>query len=293
MGMNSNKLIILALILTTLFWQSCTSETKNTDKVVTISTRLGDIKIILFEDTPKHKASFLELAEAGAYDSTNFYRVIKDFMIQGGDIAIHPEFEKEARRLIPAEILPQHIHARGMIGAARQGVNVNPSRKSSTQFYIVQGKIFTQKELTTKISRLNSALPKFLYNGEHQDLIDEFKVLQDSGRHDELQQRILSLRKEIEESLDMNFENTEISKAQIETYTTIGGAPHLDGSYTVFGQVVEGMDTVDKIAALEVDSVDNPLEPVMMKLAIDEVPKDSITAWYGIEYPIPETTEKE
>jgi peptidyl-prolyl cis-trans isomerase B (cyclophilin B) len=131
-----------------------------------------------------------------------------------------------------------------------------------------------------------------LYNGKHQDLIDEFKVLQDSGRSEELQNRILDLREDIEEFLDMNFENTEISQMQIETYTTAGGAPHLDGEYTVFGQVVEGMETVEKITKLKVDSVDNPLEPIYMMVAIENVPKDSITAWYGIIYPVIESEEE-
>ena len=285
MAMNLNRVLRVIVILPLLVWQSCSSKLENQEQLITITTRLGDIKLVLFDDTPKHKASFLELAESDAYDSTTFYRVIKDFMVQGGDVAINPQFEKESRRLIPAEISPEHIHKRGMIGAARQNVGRNPYRKSSTQFYIVQGRTFSEEELTTNIGMINSALSRYLYNGEHQDLIDEFKALQDSGRIDELQNRVLGLREEIEESLDMTFENTEISQMQIDAYTTVGGAPHLDGGYTVFGQVVEGMETVDKIANLKVDSVDNPLEPIYMMVAIEHVPRDSITAWYGMVYP--------
>lgn len=285
MAMSLNRILPTILILGFLAWQSCSSKQENEEQLIKITTRLGDIKIILFDDTPKHKESFLELARDGAYDSTAFYRVIKSFMVQGGDVALNPDFEKESRRLIPSEILPDHIHKRGMIGAARQPQNRNPYRLSSTQFYIVHGRTFSQRELTTDINRLNSALPRYLYNGENQDLIDEFKVLQDSGRNEELQNRVLDLQEEIEAALNMNFENSEISQAQIEAYTTIGGAPHLDGAYTVFGQVVEGMETVDKIASLEVDSVNNPLEPVYMKVSIEYVPKDSISAWYGIIYP--------
>ena len=285
MAMNFNRAFRIIVLLPLIVWQSCSSKLENQEQLITITTRLGDIKLVLFDDTPKHKASFIELTESGAYDSTTFYRVIKDFMVQGGDVAINPQFEKESRRLIPAEISPERIHKRGMIGAARQPVNINPYRQSSTQFYIIQGRTFSKEELTTDIGRLNGALSSYLYDGMHQELIDEFKVLQDYGRSEELQNRILALREEIEESLDMNFENTEISKVQIETYTTAGGAPHLDGAYTVFGQVVDGMETVDKIAILEVDSVDNPLEPIYMKVAIESVPKDSIIAWYGITYP--------
>lgn len=292
MAMRLNKAFLAILFLSPLVWQSCSSVEENQEQLITLTTTLGEIKLVLFDDTPKHKASFLELAESGAYDSTTFYRVMEDFMIQGGDVALNPQFEKESRRLIPSEITPEHIHKKGMIGAARQNLSRNPYRQSTTQFYIVQGRTFTKEELATNISQLNSALPRYLYNGKHQDLIDEFKVLQDSGRSEELQNRILALREEIEEFLDMNFENTEISQMQIETYTTAGGAPHLDGEYTVFGQVVEGMETVEKITRLKVDSVDNPLEPIYMMVAIENVPKDSITAWYGIIYPVIRSEEE-
>ena len=264
---------------------SCSSSVE-TDKLVTISTRLGDIKLVLFEDTPFHKESFLELAEAGAYDGTGFHRVIEDFMIQAGDISKNPEFERESRRLIPAEFLSHRIHARGMLGAARQGANVNPEKKSSTQFYIVQGEVYTEEELTTNIEQLNSAFGRFLNDGEHEELKQKCLALQDSGLTEEFQNLILDMRPEIEEAMDLDFENLEITPEQIKLYTTVGGTPHLDGGYTVFGQVVEGMETVDKIASLEVDSDDKPLEPVKITLKVEEHPKDSLIAWYGIEYPI-------
>ena len=286
--MRSSSFHWLSVLIILVLIQSCTTEPKETDQLITISTRLGDVKLILFNDTPIHKKSFLELAEAGAYDSTLFNRVIKEFMIQGGDIALNPDFEKEARRLIPAEIVPNRYHKRGMLAAARQTVNRNPLKKSSTQFYIVQGKVFSHKEITTEIDKINNAFSKYLYDGSHQDLIDKCKALQDSGRFDELQKLILDLRDDMEISLDQDFENKEISKEQIEAYTTVGGAPHLDGGYTIFGQVVEGMETVDKIANLKVDSLDNPIEPVFLQIDIKEVPQDSLTVWYGIVYPKPE-----
>ena len=99
---------------------------------------------------------------------------------------------------------------------------------------------------------------------------------------------MLELRPEIEAALEMDFANQDISEEQMIAYSTIGGAPHLDGEYTVFGQVVEGLSIVDSIAALEVDSVNNPLDPVFMIMSIEPVLKDSMTAWYGIEYPEPD-----
>jgi len=282
--MNLNRLASAIFILLLLVHQSCSTKSEDVDQLITITTRYGDIKLILFEDTPMHKASFLELARAGAYDSTKFHEVVKNFIVQGGNFADKPEFEKESRRLIPAEIIANHLNKRGMIGAARQGINVNPERKSTTQFYIVQGRKISRKELTTKIGHLNGALSRYLYDGSHQELIDEFKLLQDSGKEIELQERVLELREEIEAALNLNFENSEISQAQIEAYTTIGGAPHLDGNYTVFGQVVDGMKVVDLIAALKVNELDRPLRPVYIELKIEDIARDSLTAWYGIDY---------
>jgi peptidyl-prolyl cis-trans isomerase B (cyclophilin B) len=178
-----------------------------------------------------------------------------------------------------------------MIGAARQGANVNPEKKSSTQFYIVHGEVYTEEELKTNIEQLNSAFGRFLNDGEHEELKQRCLALQDSGLTEELQNLILDMRPEVEETLEMDFENVEITPEQIKVYTTIGGTPHLDGGYTVFGQVVEGMETVDKIASLEVDEDDNPVDPVFITLQVEEHPKDSLIAWYGIEYPIVEEEE--
>lgn len=293
MAMNSpvkNRLSFILLFFVLTF-QACGPDKASYDQLVTISTEMGEMKLILFNDTPLHKKSFLELAEEGAYDSTSFHRVIEGFMIQGGDVSDNEKYAKEARRLIPAEFRPNRINSRGMLGAARQTTSQNPYKHSTTQFYIVQGTIFTEEEIRTDFDKLNGSLAKYLYDGNHDDLIDEFKALQDSGRTEELQQRVLTLRNEMEEALDMSFEKTNLTEQQVKTYTTIGGAPHLDGEYTVFGKVVEGLDVIDAIAHSAVDSLDKPINPIYITLKVEDVLKDSLTARYGIIYPInkPET----
>jgi peptidyl-prolyl cis-trans isomerase B (cyclophilin B) len=279
---NNISFFLLGLII---LLQSCGPDSQDYDQLVTISTTKGEMKMILFNDTPLHKKSFLELAEAGAYDSTSFHRVIQGFMIQGGSLAGNEAFEKEARRLIPEEFQPHRFNAKGMVGAARQNTSENPYKHSTTQFYIVQGSVFTEEEISTDIDKLNGSLAKYLYDGEHQDLIDEFKVLQDSGRTEELQDRVLELRPAMEEALDMSFENTSLTQDQITTYTTIGGSPHLDSEYTVFGKIVAGLEVIDLIAEIEVDDKNKPVEPIYMTVKVEDILKDSLTARYGIIYP--------
>ena len=116
---------------------------QNKDYLITISTRHGEIKAILFDDTPEHKNNFIALAEAGRFDSTQFHRVIKDFMVQGGDVFGKEGLPAEQWPTVPAEILPNHFHRKGMIAAARQGNNFNPTKASNgSQFYIVQGRTY-------------------------------------------------------------------------------------------------------------------------------------------------------
>lgn len=281
--MKKKSSLALGIVLAVLLG-SCGPDKEAYDQLVTISTNKGEMKLILFNDTPLHKKSFMELAQAGAYDSTSFHRVIKDFMIQGGDVSVNEDFEKESRRLIPREFLPTRIHTKGMLGAARQTTTQNPYKNSTTQFYIVHGRVFSDEEMRVDIDKLNGSLAKYLYDGNHEDLINEFKELQDSGKTEELQQRVIALRPEIEDALGMSFHNTTLTEEQIKAYTTIGGAPHLDGEYTVFGKVVDGLDVIDKIAVVPVDSLDKPIEPVYMTVTVEDVLKDSLTARYGIKY---------
>lgn len=276
--MNIKRLFLLVSLVII----GCQSK-KDTDTLVTIHTRLGDIKVILFDDTPKHKESFIKMAKEGLYDSTTFHRVINNFMIQGGDVGAKPGLEKEGKRLIPAEFRANHMHVRGALAAAREGDNINPEKKSSIQFYIVQGRKFSEKELTTDLTKLNYAAGMYLQSEANLALRDSLTALQEQGKMNEMQSILIDLKDEIAQYSGMNLDKAATPK-QIKLYTTIGGQPHLDGEYTVFGQVVEGMDVVDKIAQIKTGLNDRPIDDIFLTMTLEELPKKEITEKYGFQY---------
>ncbi len=273
-------IVVLAIIIV-----SCSAKDENVDSLVRIHTNAGDITVLLFEDTPMHKESFLSMAKEGMYDSTTFHRVMNNFMIQGGDVASKPGFSNESKRLIPAEFSTHHLHAKGALAAARQPDNVNPERKSSTQFYIVHGRTFSEKELKTDLSKLNYAAGQYLQSEANLPLRDTLLIMQEQGRMNELQQILIELKEEIAAYTAMNLDN-ELTAEQMALYTKVDGYPALDFEYTVFGQVVEGIEVVDKIAAVQTGVGDKPIEDIFLKMEIIEMPKTEITAKYGYEYPV-------
>jgi len=270
----------------------CQPKNDSVDTLVTIHTKLGDIKLVLFDDTPKHKESFIKMAKEGLYDSTTFHRVINNFMIQGGDVGAKSGLEKEGKRLIPAEFRPTHLHVRGALAAAREGDNINPEKKSSIQFYIVQGRKFTEKELTTDLTKLNYAAGMYLQSEANLPLRDSLTVLQEEGRMAEMQSVLVDLKDEIAAYSGMNLDKTATPK-QLKLYTTVGGQPHLDGEYTVFGQVVEGMDVVDKIALVQTGVGDRPVNNIYLTMTLEELPKKEITEKYGYTYRKSPLTDKQ
>ena len=233
------KTIVFYIVLSVMVLSSCSSPKKvkteessatagtteqttpnnNTQKMtkVLLKTTFGDITIALYDDTPAHRDNFHKLVNDKFYDGVLFHRIIKGFMIQGGD----PDSKtaKPGQRLgsgdvgytIPAEFVPAHFHKRGAVCAARMGDNVNPQKASSgCQFYIVDGTVYDNDKLNM--------------------------IAQRTGK--------------------------TFTPEQIQAYTTVGGAPFLDGDYTVFGEVISGMDVVDKIAAQQKDGADRPLEDI-------------------------------
>lgn len=235
--------------------------------IVDIKTTVGDIKIKLYDETPKHRDNFLKHVENGYYNGVLFHRVIKDFMVQTGD----PESinAKSDAMLgsggpdyqIDAEIdYPKFYHKYGALAAARTGDNVNPERKSSgSQFYIVTGKKFSPGQLEQMSQRQVMSMRQDLFNQLTKDNIEKIRTMQKTGQRDELEAYRQELIKEVESKIpDTAGMPEEIKKV----YETKGGTPHLDGQYTVFGEVISGMETVEKIQSVETNSGDRPKEDI-------------------------------
>ena len=200
-------------LLAALAISSGHSQEDNRVKVL-ISTDYGDIKAILYNETPQHRDNIVKLVEEGWYDNSPFHRVIENFMIQGGQNA---DGRRDPGYTIPAEFVDGLFHKRGALAAARLGDQVNPEKESSgCQFYIVQGRVYDNSEL---------------------DMI-------------EMRQ------------------NLQFSKEQREAYTSVGGTPFLDYEYTVFGEVIEGMEVVDNIAAVKTGAGDKPVEDITMTITL-------------------------
>jgi peptidylprolyl isomerase len=236
----------------------------NENTIISIKTTLGDIKIKLYDGTPLHRDNFIKLINSGFYDGISFHRIIKDFMIQAGDPLTKsgpssnlPDSMKTYT--IPAEFNNQYFHKKGALAAARQGNDVNPEMRSSgTQFYIVQGVKYSDDELNLAEQRINSNLKQTLFN----------KLVKETADSVRLSGKILS-DGEIQEiaSVKMfqyltNNKDYRISEEERKVYKESGGTPRLDGTYTVFGEVIEGLDIVDKIAAVQTDSMDKPVTDI-------------------------------
>lgn len=207
------KIILAALVLIGMTCQAQKATEKET--IVVIKTNYGTIKAKLYNDTPLHRDNFIKLVNEGWYNNSPFHRIIKNFMIQGGqntDGRLDPGYK------VPAEIKSNHFHKKGALCAARQPDQVNPKKASSgSQFYIVQGQKYDDQTLDMYENRMGKV----------------------------------------------------IGAKQRQAYKTIGGTPHLDGDYTVFGEVIEGMDVVDKIAAVKTGYMDAPVDAVTMTIEIE------------------------
>jgi peptidyl-prolyl cis-trans isomerase B (cyclophilin B) len=271
----------------------CSSES-GSDYLVTIKTDQGEMVAILYDETPKHKANFIKLAKEHYFDSLLFHRVMQGFMIQGGD----PDSKRAAPGqplgtggpgfTVDAEFNPKFYHEKGAFSAARQPDEVNPAKASSgSQFYIVQGRVTSPAEvdaLRIDQAKLNTAFQQMMQNPASQPLIDSLNQIYMSGDMQGYQNKIYSLVPRLEKQTGIKIYK-EISEEKLKAYTTVGGAPHLDGDYTVFGKVISGLDVIDKIANVQVDSRNRPIEDVRMIVTVEEMPKKKIEEKYGYKFP--------
>ena len=238
---------------------------------VLIKTSLGDITVRLYDETPKHRDNFLKLAREGFYNGTLFHRVIRNFMIQGGD----PDSKKapKERQLgagdvgytLPAEfVYPQLFHKKGALAAARTGDEVNPERRSSgCQFYIVTGEVYSAGKLTQLERSMAQQQLQNIFNQlvvENRDKILTLRKNRDN-------EGIMQLQAELEQQArakDKEMGAPKFTDAQRESYTTVGGTPFLDNNYTVFGEVESGLEVVDKIQQAATMPTDRPLADIVM-----------------------------
>ena len=264
---------ILAVLLV-----ACTSKPKET--FVTVTTPYGDIVVKLYDSTIRHKENFVKLADAGYFNGTLFHRVIEKFMIQGGDPSSKNAMpgallgDGDTNYTIPFEYVPSYLHKRGAFAAARESDDENPLKASSaSQFYIVQGKVFTNDELNAVEQKVERRTKQYI-------MMD---LLKKEGKEDELkafrqmvdQRDTANIRITIEKyrnAVEAQYLRTKpwkITEEQRRIYTTVGGTPHLDGAYTVFGEVVSGMEIVDQIAAVKTDTNDRPVKdiPITVKIS--------------------------
>jgi len=267
------QIIITITLLFTIIFKMEAQENKN---IVLIETSMGNIKIKLYDETPQHRDNFLKLAGEGFYDSLLFHRVIKEFMIQGGD----PDSKGAPANKqlgsggpgyqVPAEIVyPKLFHKRGALSAARTSDQVNPLRASSgSQFYIVWGAVYSDAQLSgMEEQKVQQAMQAYFNSlaAERKDSIQKMYNANDNAGLEALQSELIKIT---EQEFKNNPEKGKFTAEQKLAYKTLGGTPHLDGEYTVFGEVIEGLDIVDKIQKCQTGTADRPKTDITMKMTV-------------------------
>ncbi|GAB4014978.1 peptidylprolyl isomerase [Spirosoma koreense] len=229
-------LFIFILVPTVLLAQN----RKKKDYLITLTTDFGPMRLVLYDQTPKHKENFIKLVNQKFYDGLLFHRIIQNFMIQGGDpnsrkaTADQPLGNGDVGYKIPAEFVPTLFHKKGALAAARDN---NPEKASSgCQFYVVQGRVWDEAGLQKQVERIQA----------------------------------------------MNGRVPTPEQAQV--YKTLGGTPHLDGNYTVFGEVIDGLAVVDSVAKQPRNEMDRPVKDIRMTVTGDWVKKKKITKQYGYKF---------
>lgn len=269
---SKNKFLVLfSILLLTLLVLG--SFIKKSDEVeVIMTTSKGELILKLYNQTPIHRDNFIKLINNQFYNGISFHRVIKNFMAQAGDPNSRvPEYtgslgNNSEGETLPAEIYPSLFHKKGALAAARMGDQVNPEKRSSgSQFYIVQGKKYNRNQLTQMEARINQQLEGnlvgiFLKDSSNREYMNRVKVCQQNGWMD-------SLNLVVGEIKNMVFKDVDkftFSEEQLKAYETVGGTPFLDNGYTVFGEVVSGIDIIDSICTSPTLPGDKPKDPIII-----------------------------
>ena len=296
--------LAVALVVMACGGSSTSESTNETDKpvdlsgndyLVTIKTDLGEMKAILYDQTPQHKENFIKLAKEGFFDSLLFHRVIQGFMIQGGD----PDSKGAAKGqqlgmggpgyTVPAEINDQFYHKKGALSAARQGDAVNPQRASSgSQFYIVQGEVLNDASIAQfsgpNFAAIGGALQNLRNGYPDHELNKIYEEAYNQGGDQGYQDKVMATLDQLEEVTGIKVQKPEMSEERKQAYQSIGGTPFLDGDYTVFGEIISGLEIIDSIANVQTAPGDRPVEDVHMYISVEEVPKKEIVEKYGYDY---------
>lgn len=246
-------------------------ETKETQ--ILMKTSLGDIKLKLYNETPQHRDNFIKLAKEGQYNGLLFHRVIKDFMVQGGDVTSKdaPMSKQlgagDLGYTVPAEfVYPKYFHKKGALSAARTSDEVNPEKESSaSQFYIVTGKVYKDAELAQMEKQKEGRLKQSIFARLQKENSAKIKAAYQSGDKAELAIIRDTLIGKTEIEAEKRKDETKLTPEQREAYKTIGGVPFLDNEYTVYGEVTEGLDVVDAIQNVKTNRQDRPLENVVIE----------------------------
>jgi len=243
---------------------------------VRISTNMGDMDFVLYDDTPHHRDAFLQLAREGYYEGTLFYRVIKNFLIQGGSRSSRNAAPGkrigygDPDKTVDDEILPHRFHKKGALCAPRQPDEKNPFKQSDiSQFYIVKGRVFTEGALDTMEMAVNNPIMKritdrYLTN----EVRAKLETLRNEKRAEEFRAIAQPLRQRIDTEYSLAPGKLNFSDEQRKAYTSVGGYPELDGKYTIFGECIEGFEVIDRISELKTDGNDRPFTDVKISIKI-------------------------
>ena len=245
-------------------------------KTVQVSTRFGDMKFRLYDDTPKHRDAFLELVKEDYFNGTLFYRVIQDFLIQGGSKSSKdaPPGKRigygDPDKTVDDEILSHYFHKKGSLCAPRQPDEINPFKQSDiSQFFIVKGRVHSAGELDTMEIAVNRPIRNAVVKKIMTPAVRaELKKLKEEKKVIEFRELAEDVKDKIETEYNLQPGTIEFSDDQRKAYTTVGGYPDLDGKYTIFGECISGFDAIDKIAALKTDENSRPFTDVKITVSI-------------------------